>query len=191
MNRSFTMAVSQVPGNPGVWLFLFMELTTFALLFVSYAVLYRLNPEMFRAGQESLAMPWGVINTLLLLTSGMFMVLATSAAGEGSLHRLRLAMLGALVPGIGYLVSKFSEWCLLYSNGVTMSSNRFYGFYYFLTAFHWMHVLLGVIFIAGVRRRLHPQKRSALHPDTLESVAAYWHMLDLLWLLIFYLLYVG
>ncbi len=190
MSSDATAALNRVPGNPIVWLFLLVELTTFALLFVSYAVLFRLEPEVFRAGQGSLAIHWGVINTLLLLTSGMAMVLATSAASEGSLQRARFALLLALLLGAGYLVSKFSEWYLLYSNGITMSSNRFYGFYYFLTAFHWMHVLLGLVFIAGVRNKLNPAKATELHPDSLESVAAYWHMLDLLWLIIFFLLYV-
>ncbi|MDX1692439.1 MAG: cytochrome c oxidase subunit 3 [Ketobacteraceae bacterium] len=189
MSQNYAAATNRVPGNPGVWLFLFIELTTFALLFVSYAVLYRLNPEVFRAGQNSLAMSWGAINTLLLLTSGMSMVLATSASSEGCLQQVRAALRWTFLLGAAYLVSKFSEWCLLFSNGITMSSNRFYGFYYFLTAFHWMHVLLGLICVIRVRNGLRPEQLKDLHPDALESVAAYWHTLDLLWIVIFFLLY--
>lgn len=180
----------QVPGNPGVWVFLLIELTTFALLFLSYAVLYRLNAALFQEDQRHLNMLWGTVNTVFLLTAGLAMVLATQAQNKMDSARTKHCLLVAGILGFCYIVLKFCEWYTLYSVGVTMSSSTFFGFYYFLSAFHWLHVLLGLIFIAGLFKSYHRNAVNNLHPETLESVASYWHMVDLLWLILFVLLYV-
>lgn len=190
MNESLQKSVMQVPGNPGVWLFLLVELTTFALLFMSYALMYRLDMAAFQYDQQQLNVHWGTANTILLLTAGLAMVLATQANEKSNQKGVRRYLLWASLFGCGYVVLKFSEWIALYTSGITMGTSNFFGFYYFLSAFHWLHVVLGLVFIINIRAACHKDHDESMHPDSLESMASYWHMVDLLWLILFVLLYV-
>lgn len=188
--ESIKKTFAQVPGNPGVWVFLFIELTTFALLFCSYSIVSRLRADAFQHDQQLLSPTFGAINTLLLLTGGLSIALAVISNRKKGFLYTKLFLFSTLFFGACYLSIKFYEWALLYSTGITMGSTIFFGFYYFLSVFHWLHVLLGIVFIVFLISRCPKRSISKEYSISLESVASYWHMIDLLWVMLFLLVYI-
>jgi len=178
-----------LPGNAGVWLFIFVEITTFALFFLTYSVLYRLNDSSFEQYKAVLHLDLGVINTIMLLTSSLFVALAVNKAKIQQNTRVAGYLLLAMICGFVYIGTKFWEWQQLYSIGYTLHTNTFFSFYFFLTLFHWLHVILALIILNNFRSRY----QKADPPPSLEgiqSAGSYWHMVDMLWIILFLLIYI-
>ncbi|SHO81453.1 Nitric oxide reductase activation protein NorE [hydrothermal vent metagenome] len=96
----------------------------------------------------------------------------------------------AIICGVAFLFVKGSEFANIFGQGINLSTNKFFMFYLLLTMFHFMHVILGTIILFNIRQRT---KVSAYTPDNhrgFESGASYWHMVDLLWIVLFPLLYI-
>jgi nitric oxide reductase NorE protein len=90
--------------------------------------------------------------------------------------------------GVAFLISKVSEWATEIGRGFTFTTDEFFSFYYFLTGIHFIHLLIGFVVLAvAVQQIRNPARRSQ---QTIETCATYWHTIDLLWILIFALLYV-
>jgi len=174
-----------LPGEPGMWFFILGDLLIFGVYFIAYMVYRGLDQPLFLHSQQFLSQGIGVVNTLILLTSSLFLALGTEAAREGKTadaHRL-LGMTfatGALFPCL-----KMLEWVPKIMVGHTPGENLFFMFYYVMTGLHLCHVLLGLTIIGFMMRNL----RTAPNMKFIESGAIYWHMVDLLWLLLFALFY--
>ena len=146
------------------------------------------NTELFLRSQERLDPRFGVANTLLLLTSSWFMARSVQSSRD---RRYRAAIaevsLTALC-GALFVASKVVEWSGKVREGLEFSTNQFFWFYYFLTAIHVLHVLIGFVVLGVVVYQLaDPGRRSQ---EIVETGATYWHMVDFLWVIIFALLYV-
>jgi nitric oxide reductase NorE protein len=90
--------------------------------------------------------------------------------------------------GLAFLVAKVREWSMEIGRGFTFTTNEFFSFYYFLTALHFLHLLIGFVFLGVAGYELwSPARRSQ---ELVETCATYWHTIDFLWVLIFALLYV-
>jgi len=178
-----------LPGNAGVWLFIFIEVTTFALLFLTYSVLYRLNYSQFEQYKAVLHLDLGVINTIMLLTASLFVALAVHKAKSQQYSRVAWYLALAMLCGCAYIGIKFWEWQQLYSLGYSLHTNTFFSFYFFLTLFHWLHVLLALVILNNFRSRY---QKASPPPDLegLQSAGSYWHMVDMLWLILFLLIYI-
>ncbi|MCB1954654.1 MAG: cytochrome c oxidase subunit 3 family protein [Rhodocyclaceae bacterium] len=178
------------PGDLAVWIFIVAELLVFAVFFISYAVARTHDVALFDAMQRTLDRNAGAANTLLLVTSSWCVARAVAAVERGRATQSARWLLGGLACGAGFLVVKASEYAAKFAAGISLSTNNFYMFYLSLTFFHFMHVILGMVVLGvlwhGVRRgRYRPGAMSGL-----ESGAAYWHMVDLVWLVLFPLIYV-
>lgn len=177
-------------GDLALWIIILSELMVFALFFAAYAFTRANHVELFIQEQAGLDRNSGAINTLLLLTSSFFVVRAVQSSERGHNHASARWLLGALACGAGFIVIKLWEFILKYNEGVSLSSNLFHMFYLSLTFFHFLHVVLGMVILAalwnGARRNLYTPD----HMHGLESGAAYWHMVDLVWLILFPLVYV-
>ncbi|HZV55883.1 MAG TPA: cytochrome c oxidase subunit 3 family protein, partial [Rhodocyclaceae bacterium] len=138
-------AEGRVPGNKGIWVGIFAEMTEFALLFLVYFVARAHNPEAFRDGPPRLNTTAGITNTLLMVTSSYFVARAVVeirlARHRGSLLWLALATLG----GAGYLVVKVLELSWNAAHGITGTSGIFFTVYYYLTFTHMVHVTWGIL----------------------------------------------
>ncbi|MCB1888029.1 MAG: cytochrome c oxidase subunit 3 family protein [Rhodocyclaceae bacterium] len=179
-----------LPGDLAVWIFIVAELLVFAVFFISYAIARGQDVVLFDAMQRTLDRNAGAANTLLLVTSSWCVARAVAATQQNLTTVAARWLLGGLACGAGFLVIKALEYAAKFSAGVSLSSNNFYMFYLSLTFFHFLHVILGMVVLAvlwqGIRkRRYHPGNLSGL-----ESGAAYWHMVDLVWLVLFPLIYV-
>jgi len=183
-------ATKRLPGNLIIWAFILAEMLIFAVLFASYAFDRAKNVEMFNFYQQTLDRNAGAINTLLLVTASWFVVLAVQATyRDDSRAAGRNIALGFLC-GTGFLAIKVFEYAAKFGAGITLSTNTFYRFYFGLTFFHFMHVILGMVVLAILWMKTRQGAYSSRDAHGLESGAAYWHMVDLLWIVLFPLVYV-
>lgn len=176
-----------LPGDPGMWVFVLGNMVIFGVYFIIFMVYRGHEQAVFLASQRHLSLASGAVNTLVLLASSRYAALAVAAARAGDARRAGRLIRWAGLCGIAFLLVKAHEWYSLVSAGLTVQRNNFYMFYYTLTGVHLFHVLLGLIVLGVMRAEL---RRPACCWDWLiEAGAIYWHMVDLLWIILFALLY--
>lgn len=172
-----------------MWFFILAELTVFGIFFIAFAYARTRQIDVFNAAQLQLDRTSGFVNTLLLVTSSYFVVNAVTAIEAGNGRVCSKWLLAAIACGLAFIVLKLLEFIAKYDAGITMSTNTFYMFYLFLAFFHFMHVILGMIILASVALKAWQGGYSIDH-DGVETGAAYWHMVDLVWIILFPLIYV-
>jgi len=173
-----------------MWFVIGIEMLTFGLLFIVFAVARGREPELFRAGQAGLNLHAGALNTALLLTGSWCVARGVHALRLGRALASARWTFGGAACGAGFLASKLVEYHFKLAEGKDLSSDTFHMFYWLLTGFHFLHVAAAVLALTVVvwltRRRLW----GAGHTHAPETVAAFWHMVDLLWIVLFPLVYV-
>ncbi len=177
-------------GDLGVWLVILLELLTFAILFVAFAFARTRELELFNASQATLNLQAGALNTVLLITGSWCVASAVRAVARNAHAVGAHWLLAALACGAGFVAVKLAEFAQKLAAGLDIASNTFYMFYFFLTGFHFLHVAVGMMAIAYLwfKTRRGAYGRHNLH--ALETGAAFWHMVDLLWIVLFPLVYV-
>jgi nitric oxide reductase NorE protein len=178
------------PGDLAVWFFICAELLAFGVFFLGFSVARRFDRALFDAGQATLDTTAGLVNTLLLITSSLLVARAVRALRTGDSHVAVRRLLGAFLLGAGFLVVKGHEYAVQFAAGVSFDDDTFSMFYIGLTGFHAMHVVLGMLVLAVVARQAALGRYSPADCNGAESGAAYWHMVDLVWLILFPLVYV-
>jgi nitric oxide reductase NorE protein len=179
-----------LPGDFAMWCFILAELLVFGIFFLAYAFTRARNIELFNASQLELNRVSGVINTVLLITSSYFVVRAVDEIRHGHGKTCARWLMAAMVFGGGFLVLKLAEFATKVEAGITMSTNTFYMFYLFLGFFHFMHVILGMVILGAVALKAWKGGYSATDHVGVETGASYWHMVDLVWIVLFPLIYV-
>ncbi|HSO81590.1 cytochrome c oxidase subunit 3 family protein [Thiocapsa sp.] len=192
MSATLTAAppVRYPPGDLAIWIFILAELAVFAIFFASYAFARMGDVAMFNEYQATLDKGAALINTLALITSSYFVVRAIAAIREDQRKTSVRWLLAALAMGALFLVVKSAEYVHHFGEGVRLSSNTFYMFYLSLTFFHFLHVVLGMVILAAVALKTHQGAYSASEHTGMETGGVYWHMVDLVWLILFPLVYV-
>ena len=183
-------AAKRLPGHLVVWAFILAEMLLFAVLFASYAFARVNNVEMFNLYQQTLDRNAGAINTLLLVTGSWFVVVAVQAAYRDDRRAASRNIALGFLCGAGFLAVKVFEYAAKFGEGISLSTNTFYRFYIGLTFFHFMHVILGMVVLAVLWVKTRQGAYGSHDAHGLESGAAYWHMVDLLWIVLFPLVYV-
>ena len=180
----------QVPGEPGVWLLLFGDLTLFALLFSVFLHERREQPMLFAESQQTLALGLGVTNTFILLTSSLLVVLANQAMRvEESRHYASRLIVGAIALGCCFVVLKGYEYHEKISAGITPATNHFFMYYFVLTGLHLVHLIVGIGVLVGLWVLSRTQLATKTRRAFFEGGACFWHLVDLLWIVIFPLLF--
>lgn len=178
------------PGDLAIWFFIFAELLAFGVFFVAYAFARAHNVELFNESQQNLNRISGAINTLVLITSSYFMVRAVAAIKQGLSAACARWIAAAIGFGGIFLIIKLFEFQEKFAAGIALSTNTFYMFYLSLTIFHFMHVILGMAILAAVMLKARNGGYSPANHTGVETGASYWHMVDLLWIILFPLVYV-
>jgi len=197
MSKSIILKEPYPPGDLAIWIIIYVEFITFALLFLGYAFSRRLDVELFNASQMAVNQTSGFINTFILITSSYFVVKAvqsirtmTPKSQEASNIQASKWLLFAILCGIAFLGIKITEFFHIFGMGINLSTNRYFMFYIMLTVFHFLHVLLGsgILFIIYKKTKIY----GYLPNDSkgIETGASYWHMVDLLWIVLFPLVYI-
>ena len=179
----------RLPGVEGVWFFVFADMVVFAIMFGCFMADRAKAPELFEASRQALSQTHGGINTLLLLTSSMFVVLAIDAVKAGRTHWVTRCFGLALLCGLAFMGSKVYEYSLKFDAGISLLTNPFYMYYFIMTGLHLIHVTAGNIVLAVFCHKSRATTGDGLSLNVYEAGATYWHMVDLLWVCIFPLFY--
>ena len=179
-----------LPGDFAIWFFIFAELLVFGIAFISYAVVRVQNVEMFNQFQLTLNRELGAANTLLLITASYFVVRAIQAIRINDVKNCVSWLYASLACGTGFLLLKSLEYYEKFSQGINLSTNTFYMFYLSLTMFHFLHVILGMIILFAIAIKAQRGGYSADDHIGIETGASYWHMVDLVWIILFPLVYI-
>ena len=182
-------AVVGVPGDSGVWVFIMADMSAFAIFFLVFCASRIQNPAIYAQSRHALDLRFGLANTLILLTSGAFMVRATRQGRAEAWHAARRSMIVALGIGALFAVSKTLEWSTKISHGIGLTTNEFFAYYFVFTGVHFLHFIVGVGVLLVLIRRCRQPLAQADRLRWAEAGAAYWHMVDLLWIVLFALLY--
>ena len=184
------LAPPRLVGDLVIWLVILAELLTFGILFLAYAVTRARHLALFNASQRTLDLHAGVINTLLLITGSWCVARAVQAvradrAGPGARW-----LAGSLLCGGAFLGLKLTEYAAKLNAGIDLSTNDFYMLYFMLTGFHFLHVVVGMILLTILLIKTLQGRYGSGNCHALETGAAFWHMVDLLWIVLFPLVYV-
>lgn len=185
----------------GMWLFLVTEILLFGGLFVGFAMMQSLHHEAFLAAHHQLDKTLGFINTVVLLTSSYTMVMAVDSARLGRRRALltylalTLAFAGAFL-GIKYIeyAHKFHEGLLpgkyYWHHGDKVPGQfMFFSFYFMMTGLHGLHIVGGMIAITWLARRALRGDFTPRYYGPVDLVGLYWHLVDIIWIYLFPLLY--
>ena len=194
-----TTHTDTVGARLGMWLFLFTEIMLFGGLFVLYAAyFYRYFNDFSAAGKE-LDVRLGTINTVILLISSFTIASAIAAVEKGS-KKLGLGLMAITVAcGLAFLGNKYIEWSSEIAQGNYPNSDHlvngphaqtiFYGLYYTLTGLHGLHVFIGMSVISACMVLTAKGKIHSSRMAVLENTGLFWHLIDIIWIFLFPLLY--
>jgi nitric oxide reductase NorE protein len=177
------------PGSEGVSTFVFIDMIVFTLIFMVFLSEKWRLPELFPADAKHLDFRFGLANTLILLTSSLFMAQAVQAARAGMVRQARLQLLLCLLCAGAFCASKLGEYSAKFAMGLTPAKDSFFSLYYFITGAHLLHVLAGSVFILHCHATARAGGLSKAYVRKLESTGLFWHFVDLVWLFIFPLFY--
>lgn len=185
----------------GMWIFVFTEFILFGGLFVAYGMYRAIHPHAFHHAAGELNVTLGVINTLVLLTSSLTMVLSIVAIRLQHKARALWFLATTIMLGLVFLVNKFFEWSAKIHHGIYPGSalmmerppgeRLFFGLYYGMTGLHGLHVTVGVVLLAVMWVFL---KRDRIRHDDfikLENSGLYWHLVDVIWIFLLPLFYLA
>jgi heme/copper-type cytochrome/quinol oxidase subunit 3 len=173
----------------GTWAFLASEIMLFGGLISAYVILRSGSAHLAVPPRSMMGVPLATFNTFALITSSVTMVLALAAIQEGNIAKFQRWILCTIGGGLIFLCVKAYEYHHKWEEGITISSNLFGSFYYTLTGLHVIHVtgglfLMAYILWAGTRGDFTPDSH-----DRVECAGLYWHFVDLVWVILFPILY--
>jgi len=174
---------------PAIWTFITADVMAFGMFFVLFMRQRTVDPALFNSASMKLDVRLGVINTLILITSSWLVVLGVERARRRDRAGLLRFWAIAMAVGAGFAVTKCIEYADKFSHGVTMLTNDFFMFYFFLTGIHFLHFLVGMAALGFLWFKARVEPLDGPYLGWLESGGIYWHMVDLLWVMLFPLLY--
>lgn len=178
----------QVPGEAGIWIFILSDMLMFSLLFILFTWDQTAGREIFRESQARLHVSMGLINTILLLTSSWFVVLSVRCAKQASWQWFSRFIVLSILCGTAFLIIKTVEYIAVIEQGYSLLSDIFFSYYFIITGIHFLHVIIGLVALTCLWRGV---SRCGAIKDArlIENTASYWHMVDLLWIAIFPVIY--
>lgn len=178
----------RLPGEEGIWAFVLGDMVMFSLFFGTFLFYRNEQIELFKQSQMLLNQHYGVVNTLLLLTSSWFVATAVVLYRRNDTVAAARMIGPAFFCGVGFVIIKIIEFSEKFQADITLTTNDFFILYFMFTGIHLVHVLvgLGVLFYVWRTVRRTPDGSGV---RTLENGATFWHMVDLLWIILFPLIY--
>ena len=180
----------RLPGDEGVFFFIIADMAMFALFFLLFMVGQAQDPETYRSSRALLDPVLGLTNTLILVFSGWWMVRAVEAGRAEDWALARRRVLAAILFGSAFAGTKAFEYYSKISAGIDLTTNEFFTYYFAFTGIHFLHFVLGIVVLAVTALKLAKPEGEKTR-IWLESAGAYWHMVDLLWMVLFPMLYLA
>lgn len=176
------------PGGILIWIVIYLELITFGLGILALGYYGVEERAVFHQDRLLLNRSFATINTVFLLSSGYLVASAIQNFKRRFLEQSKKQLNWAMLFGLAFLVLKIVEYAGKLQASLDMNYSSFFMFYWLLTGFHWVHVLVGVVILFFLRRTLVTKQEKASLED-LEAGATFWHLCDIIWLLLFPALY--
>jgi len=176
-----TSVLDELPGELLMWILIASELLVFGAGLIVFLSVRITDPAGFADAQDALDRTGAGINTIVLITSGFLAALALRLRRTGARTPARLALVGAALLGVLFLWIKGAELASHAAHGIVWDTHAFFNFYFMLTGFHAAHVAAGVLLLLLVAWRD--------HVNNIEDASAFWHMVDLIWVLLFPVIY--
>ena len=173
----------------GMWIFLGSEVMFFTALIGAYIILRVAHPESWAQPGEVLNVPVTAINTFLLICSSVTMVKAFAAAQHGQQRQLRLWLLATVLIGASFVGVQVFEYIELVHKGFVPSEGLYGSTFFTMTGFHGFHVTIGVICMIFVTWRAFQGRYTAADHRGVEVIGLYWHFVDLVWIILFTIVY--
>jgi nitric oxide reductase NorE protein len=181
--------VRRVPGEPGIWVLIFGDLLVFGLFFVTFAIYHAQDPTQFANSRATLNQSCGLINTVLLLTSSWLVALAMVSLRANGAQFARFYVAMAMLCGLGFVGDKVFEYHEKWIAGIGPTTNDFFMLYFCFTGIHLLHVIIGLGALSYVYLRSVGGAKAAEHIALVEGCTIFWHLVDILWLVLFALFY--
>jgi cytochrome c oxidase subunit 3 len=179
-----------VNGKLGIWLFLASEVMLFGALFSSY-ILLRVAAPVWPHGFEILNVPLATLNTVILISSSVTMVMSWASLMMKRFDRFRLFMGLTILLALSFLVVKGFEYGMKFEHGLYPSQSTFLAMYFTLTGLHGLHVVGGIIvnsYLWGTGSKMWKSQPERF-TNRVEIAGLYWHFVDLVWIFLFPTLY--
>lgn len=176
------------PGGILIWIIIFLELITFGIALVAMTLNAKEDPALFHNSRMQLNVELGTLNTVLLLSSGFFMASSVDALRRKMSLRAKSFLLYTILLGMFFLLVKYFEYKSKIEVGLTLGSNSFFTYYWLLTLFHLVHVIVGLIILGFFYFKI-GNRNQPIQMEDIEAGAAFWHMCVLIWLLLFPVIY--
>ena len=179
----------RIPGEEGTWIFIVGDMCVFAVFFSVYLHSRGKAPALFNRSQEMLNRNFGLINTFLLLISSLLVVIAVRAFRVQRQVLASRLFVGAFLCGLGFVVVKAFEYHDKLAAGINPTTNDFFMYYFVLTGLHLFHLIVGMVVLTVLYRFSRRPELTKNQLAFFEGGACFWHMVDLLWLVLFPLLF--
>lgn len=176
------------PGGILLWIIIVLELFTFGIALIAMVDSGNKELEVFHDSSLKLNKTFGMVNTIFLLTSGFLMAISVSELKKGNKAKFKKLLLLTMLFGLLFLGLKSFEYYSKISEGLSIGYNTFFTYYWMLTLFHVIHVIIGLVILASVYFGIKKEKPTTSMEDV-EASAAFWHMCDLIWILLFPVIY--
>jgi cytochrome c oxidase subunit 3 len=179
-----------VNGKLGIWLFLASEVMLFGALFSSY-ILLRVAAPVWPHGFEILNVPLATLNTVILISSSVTMVMSWASLMMKRFDRFRLFMGVTILLALSFLVVKGFEYGMKFEHGLYPGQSTFLAMYFTLTGLHGLHVVGGIIvnsYLWGTGSKMWKSQPERF-TNRVEIAGLYWHFVDLVWIFLFPTLY--
>ena len=183
----------------GMWLFLFTEILLFGGLFILYSVYLARYPAEFISAGAELDVRFGAANTLVLLTSSLFVAVSITALRLGKVKQTLWLLAATVGCAFMFLINKYFEWSAKFHHGLypgspelqarELGESTFFNLYYTMTGLHGLHVLIGAVVLIWVMVFIKQKKVTGEDWVILENAGLYWHLVDLIWIFLFPLFY--
>ncbi len=180
----------RIPGNMAIWVAIFSEMSEFAIMFICIFLAKVHYPEVFAQGIDKVNTLAGMLNTLALLSSSFFVAKAVLSIRKAQVDKAIRWMWLSVASACLYMIIKYWEYTWNISQGYHVDTDVFFTVYYYITFNHFLHVGWGAGALLWGIYRLKSGFYTDKNHEGLETIASYWHMIDLAWILIFPLLYV-
>ena len=176
----------------GIWLFIASEALFFGAFIATY-FLYRGRDAQFMKGptpSDVLNIPFTSVTTFMLLMSSLTMVLALAAIQRGDHRRLRIWLLATAFFGMTFIAGQVYEFTEFYREGVHLGTNLFGTTFFVLTGLHGAHVTMGIVWLLSLLLWSFQGKIDSSRSEAVEIAGLYWHFVDVVWILLFTVVYV-
>lgn len=181
--------VRKIPGEEGIWAFVLGDMSVFAMFFVAFMYARGEHRAQFARDHAELHVTLGTINTVLLLSSSLLVALAVQRVLAGKREGTWRLIATAMTCGFGFVIVKSIEWAVWAGAHHAGANSEYFSYYFAFTGIHLLHVMIGLGVLTWMITLMRSPEFTEKQAKRCEIGGIFWHMVDLLWMVLFALFY--